>query len=519
VGGAEGERRPHEGAQLLHLQDAVERQAGVDLQVDRGRAAAPDAVLLATALTYDLLVVGGGPAGLAATDEATKLGLHVGLVDERPTLGGQIFKQPGPIVRDPRALGRDHLRGRELIEAAERSGADLLTSMSCVALRGTSAVLHREGDPVRAVEARHVLLAPGAHDRPVVFPGWTLPGVLTAGAAQTIVKTQRVSPGERVLFAGSGPLALAFPAQLHHYGVAVVAALEAGPPPRPLDLARIAAAARGNTALLREAAGYRAGLLRGRVPLRYRRIVVRAEGRERVEAVVHAAVDADWRIVPGSEERVEVDTLCVGYGFFPSVELLRLAGCELRYDESLGGPVAVLDEWLRTTVPGISAAGDGTGVEGSYVAVDEGRLAALGAARELGVAIDPARVEPIRRRLAAKRRFRRSLLRLHRVGAGIYELATPETVVCRCEEVTLAELERAIDATVDVNVVKGLTRVTMGLCQGRNCQRQVAALIAARHHRRIGELALATPRAPVRPVPLGAVADETVEDRGLFVAE
>jgi thioredoxin reductase len=434
-------------------------------------------------------------------------------VDERPTLGGQIFKQPGLVVHDPRTLGRDHMRGRALIEAAERSGAQLLLSTSCLSLRGTEAVLLEEGGRARTVAADRIVLAPGAHDRPVVFPGWTLPGVLTAGAAQTIVKTQRVAPGERVLFAGSGPLALAFPAQLHHYGVNVVAALEAGPPPGPRDLLRIAAAARGNTALLRDAVGYRAGLLRGRVPLRYRRIVVRAEGSDRVEAVVHAAVDAAWRVVPGTEERVEVDTLCIGYGFFPSVELLRVAGCEFRYDEDLGGPVVTVDEWMRTTAPGISAAGDGTGVAGSYVAADEGRLAAL------GVVEDERRAAPIRRRLAQKRRLAGALARMHRIGAGVYELATPDTVVCRCEEVTRAELERAIDASPDVNVVKGFTRVTMGLCQGRNCQRQVAALIARRHDRAIDGLDLVTARSPVRPVPLGAVADAAVEDQGLFVAE
>ena len=120
------------------------------------------------------------------------------------------------------------------------------------------------------------------------------------------------------------------------------------------------------------------------MPLRYRRIVVRAEGDGRVERVVHSAVDAAWRAVPGSEEHVHADTLCVGYGFFPSVELLRLAGCDFAYDENLGGPVAVRDAWLRTSVHGISAAGDGTGVTGSYVAVDEGRLAALGVASDLG---------------------------------------------------------------------------------------------------------------------------------------
>jgi NADPH-dependent 2,4-dienoyl-CoA reductase/sulfur reductase-like enzyme len=463
-------------------------------------------------VAYDLLVVGGGPAGMGAAVEAGRLGLRTALVDERPALGGQIFKQPGLVVRRPKALGRDYVRGRALIEAAERSGAEILLRTSCVSIRGTEVVLVEEGGKARAVSAAHVLLAPGAHDRPVAFPGWTLPGVLAAGAAQTLAKAHRVSIGERVLFAGSGPLALAFPAQLDHLGIDVVAVLEAGPPPGARDLARLAAAARGNLPLLRDAVAYRAELLRARVPLRYRRIVVRAEGGERVEAVVHAAVDGDWRIVPASEERVAVDTLCIGYGFFPSVELLRLAGCELRYDEDLGGPVPVRDEWLRTTVPGVSAAGDGAGVAGSYVAEDEGRLAVL------GIVEDERRAAPIRARLARKERFRHALARMHRVGAGVYELATAETVVCRCEEVTRAELDAAVAATADVNVVKAFTRATMGLCQGRNCQRQIAALLAERHRRPIGELPFATARTPVRPVPLGAVADERVEDLGLFVA-
>ena len=470
---------------------------------------------------YDVLVVGGGPAGLAAATTAARLGLAVGLVDERQTLGGQIYKQPGPgfVVNDPARLGRDHLRGRELIEQAEASGAELMTLTSAVAVRDDQVVLVPEGGHARTVSAARLVVAPGAHDRPVVFPGWTLPGVLTAGASQTIVKTQRVLPGERLVFAGSGPLALAFPAQLHHYGANVLVALEAGPRPGPRDVLGLLAASRGNTALLRDAVSYRSQLLRADVPLRYGRIVVRAEGEGRVERVVHAAVDRDWRVLPGTEEHIEADTLCVGYGFVPSVELLRLAGCSFCYEEDLGGPVVVVDEWLRTTAPGVSAAGDGAGIAGALVAVDEGRLAALGAALDLA-ALTAAEAErharPVRARLARKAAFRKALRRLHAIGPGVYELATDDTVVCRCEEVTRREIEAASEDTTDLNVVKSLTRAGMGLCQGKTCQRQVAATIAASHGIPIGSVPTATPRFPVRPVPMGAIADPSIEDDGLF---
>ncbi len=473
---------------------------------------------------YDVLVIGGGPAGLAAAVEAAGAGLSVCVVDERPTFGGQIFKQPGRGFRvtSARALGHDYARGRRLIEAAEQSGATLLPLTSAVAIRGTSVVLVESGEHARAVEARRVIVAPGAHDRPVVFPGWTLPGVITAGGVQSLVKTQRVVPGLSIVFAGSGPLALAFPAQLRAYGANVTLVLEAGPAPSARDVVRLVRASRGNERLLREALEYRARLARDRVPLRYRRIVVRAEGDARVTQVVHAAADAAWRPIPGTEETVNADTLCVGYGFQPSTELLRLAGCAFDDDEDLGGPVVVRDEWLRTSVEGISAAGDGTGVTGSFAAADEGRLAAIGAALDLGAlsrADAARRAEPLRRDLARKEAFRDALRPLHAVGPGIYELADGDTVVCRCEELTAAELDRAIASSTDVNAVKAVSRVTMGMCQGRNCQRYVATAIARRHGRPVGELPVATPRMPVRPVAIAAVADASIEDGGYFTRD
>ena len=172
--------------------------------------------------------------------------------------------------------------------------------------------------------------------------------------------------------------------------------------------------------------------------------------------------------------------------------------------------------------PQVLAAGDGTGVRGAPVAIDQGCLAALGVAVDLGflsTAEAARRARPIRRRLAAKEKFRHALRPMYSVGSGIYDLTTPETVVCRCEEVTLERIEQAVVATEDPNVVKSYTRVGMGLCQGRNCQRQVAAVLARRHSLRVSEVLSLTARPPARPLPMKVLADEAVPDEGLFRQE
>lgn len=477
---------------------------------------------------HDVLIVGGGPAGMAAASSAADAGLDAVLIDERPTLGGQVYKQPGPGMRvaDPREMGTQYAAGRALIDEVEASAAHVRLRTSVVDLEpaadGWTAMVQTEGEPVAAVRARRVIVAAGAHDRPVVFPGWTLPGVITAGGLQTLAKTQSFVPGQRVVFAGSGPVALAFPAQLAGYGANIVTALEAGPAPSPADLVKIAASAPGNVGLLGDAARYQAALLTHRIPLRYRRMVVRVEGDGRVERVVHARVDRDWRIVPGSEESVEADVLCLGYGFTPSAELLRLAGCDFDVDEDLGGPVVRRDDAGRTTVPGIYAAGDGAGVEGSAVAVDEGRIAAFAVAEDAGI-LTPDRATAastsLRRRIARRRALTRATGRMYRVGEGIFDLAEGDTVVCRCEGVSERDLREAVATAPDVSAVKALTRAGMGPCQGRMCGRHIAAMIARERGVPTADVAPATPRMPVRPVPIGAIADAEVTDPGLFQAK
>ena len=472
--------------------------------------------------TFDLVIIGGGPAGIAAASTAAEHGLEVAIIDERPTLGGQIYKRVGPgfKVKSAKEVGKDYYLGEKLIAELDNSTVKLYFETIVATIENSEVVVVQSGKNAERLSYRKLLVSPGAYDRPVVFPGWTLPGVITAGAAQSLVKTQRVLPGSRIFFAGSGPLALAFPAQLSGYGANIVGIIEAAPRPGILKSIRIALSVLGNFDLLRDAAKYQTHLLSNRIPMNYRRIIVSANGKHRVESVTHARVDKNWRVIPGTEKTVEVDALCIGYGFFPSVELFRLLGCELGYEESRGGTVVKLDEWGATTVANVFGAGDGTGISGSYVAIARGRLAALKIAAELGKISESSLSKltaGFRKTLNRRVKFQSAINRAYEIKSGIYGLADEKTVICRCESVTLESILPVLESTVDPSVVKAYTRCGMGMCQGRNCQRQISALIAEKAKIPISQITQATPRFPTKPISLGQIADSTVTSEKYFI--
>ena len=472
--------------------------------------------------TFDLVIIGGGPAGIAAAATASKHGLEVAIIDERPTLGGQIYKRVGPgfKVKSAKEVGKDYFLGEELIKELDNSSVEVFLETLVASIEDSAVVVARNGKSAEKLKYKKLLISPGAYDRPVAFPGWTLPGVITAGAAQSLVKTQRVNPGSRIFFAGSGPLALAFPAQLSGYGANIVGIIEAAPRPGIFKALRILLAVIGNLDLMRDAAKYQIHLISNRIPMAYGRIIVSANGKDRVESVTHAKVDKNWRVIPGTEKTVEVDALCIGYGFFPSVELFRLLDCELEYEESRGGAVVKLDNWGATSVANVFGAGDGTGISGSYVAIARGRLAALKIAAELGKISDKslsALAAGYQKTFAQRTKFQSAINNAYEIKDGIYELADNGTVICRCESVKLESILPSLESTIDPSVVKAYTRCGMGLCQGRNCQRQISALIAKKHGIPISQITQATPRFPTKPIKLGQIADATVTSEKYFI--
>ncbi len=467
----------------------------------------------------EVLVVGGGPAGMAAALAASQAGARVTLVDERPTLGGQVYKQSSPAFGLTHAArrGAHYRRGQQLIAAVAASPIDTLTDTVVWAIWGRDAFVCRQDREVRRIAAEAIIIATGAYDRPVPFPGWTLPGVITAGGAHSLVKVFRVSPGRRILMAGSGPLSLSFAAELRQYGANVVMLTEACPRPTAAAALRLLGAAPGNTSSLAEGLRYLWSLRRQRVPVRWSTMISRAEGDDRVERAVITRVDRDWRPLPGSEEVLDVDAICLGYGLLPSNELTRLCGCAHDYDEQRGGMIARHDAWMRSSVPGILVAGDGAGVSGAATAIEQGRVAGLAAAVDTGhlsAAQAAALATRARARLRRQRRFREALDRMYPVGPGVYELANDRTIVCRCEEVTLGDIRAALGrCPADPQGVKDFTRAGMGLCQGRMCGRQVAAEVARATGVSIGDVDPASVRPPVKPIPIAAVAAEMPERR------
>jgi hypothetical protein len=338
----------------------------------------------------------------------------------------------------------------------------------------------------------------------VALPGWTLPGVLTAGGASTLAKAYGVAPGRRVIVAGAGPVWLSVADDLAHLDSAVQI-VEATP---------YSASVAGLPVILRDpeiawqTLGFLQRLRRRQVRRLYGSLVTAIHGNDRVEAVTIQRVDAAWRPIPGTAKRVEADAVCLGFGFVPQLELAQALGCAIDYRPLASEFCVRTDAGMRTTRPGVYAAGEVAGAGGVRVARAEGRVAGLSVALDSGrlsTQAYAAETQPVQRTLAKARRTANWIRRTFSPRPGLWSLAEPKTVVCRCEDVRLAEAEASLTANPPTPfAVKTATRAGMGLCQGRICSSFLIEWLRA--HKDYQVPAGTWPwriRPPLRPVPLG----------------
>lgn len=456
-----------------------------------------------------LAVLGAGPAGVAAAVAAAECGLSVVVIDEQPRAGGQVYRAPP--ASWPEAAGPEAREGAALRAALAASGAVHLAGRrlwSILPDDGFRLALIGDAGPEEVTAARLVVAA-GTTERVVPFPGWTLPGVIGLAAATVLLKAQKTRPGDRVLVAGRGPLLLAVAAGIVAGGGTVVAVVDGA---GRADWLAAAPAMAARPDLLRRGAAWRLALARAGVPILRRHAVVEAQGTETVSAVTVAPVARDGSLRPGPQRYFAVDAVCVADDLTPSVEAPRLLRAAHRFDRALGGWVPEADADGRTSLPGLYVAGDGAGIRGAAAAALHGRLAGLAAAADSGATI-PDDGAALRRAHARAARFGGAMAGLTALRPARVASIPPATVVCRCEDVTRAEIDAALDAGArEVSQLKHFTRCGMGPCQGRMCGEVAAELVAARVGGR-EKAGTWTARPPLRPVPLDTlVGDFTYAD-------
>lgn len=321
----------------------------------------------------DIAIIGAGPAGLCAAIEAASHGARVTVYDENDRPGGQLFKQIHKFFgsREHRAMERGYRIGHSLLDEAASLGVEVVLQATVLGVFEEKTLNILQENRIRRVRPESLVIATGASENMIPFPGWTLPGVIGAGAAQTMANLHGVRPGRSILMVGCGNVGVVVAWQMLQAGCQVAAMIDASP----------------------KIGGYAvhaAKVARAGVPFHLRHTILQAHGEDRVTGATIAQVDDSWKPVPGSEKTLDVDAICLAVGLNPSTQLARMAGCAMVFAPGLGGWVPAHDHDCATSVPGVYVAGDVSGIEEASSAMVEGRLAGLAAAWRGGLVDDDA---------------------------------------------------------------------------------------------------------------------------------
>lgn len=482
---------PNQRACMTPVQDGmkVSRQVALPEFNESAEISAREALHLRP----DVLIVGAGAGGLSAAIAAANAGASVVVLDERKVAGGQYYKQ----AANGSILDQQQDDGAQLVANAKSSGAQILSGVELWgAFDGLKFFGHRDGVPI-FVQPKTAIIASGAYERPVTVPGWTLPGVMTTGAAQTLWRSYQTLPGKRIAVCGSGPLNVQVALELAKGGADIVYLAERAPAAirKPATALAMALA---DPALTLQGLRMLAGLRRHGIAVHNQSELIKVEQ-------AGDALAATFQSASGAEHTVQIDALCMNAGFEPQNETLRLLGASMHYDAAMGHLRCQKSERMETDVPGLYAIGDCTGLGGAPAARIEGEIAGACAAAEAGHG-NASNLAPKHHTLSKHRAFQDKLWTLYDIAPRDTARLPDETTICRCEELTLGDIREGLSTTPGhVGTLKRATRVGMGRCQGRYCGPTAARMVSDATGKPIEDLSFFAPRVPIKPVAISAI--------------
>ncbi len=463
----------------------------------------------------DLVVLGAGPAGVAAANVASKEGAEVVIIDENSSAGGQIYRAPPNEFQPQNSFKSDEFReGEKQRNILENSDLTALFKHRVWSVSSDLVVSTVGPNGLSSWHARSLIIANGALERIIPFPGWTIPGVIGLAASTILLKSQYVLPGQSTVVAGCGPLLIAVANGIIKSGGKVSAIIDLN---SKSDWIKAFPRLLSRPDQLFKGMSWFANIMKAGIKIYGGHAVTNTKQVDNVLRISIAPINSAGSILDSKNQKiVEGDCLAIGHGLFPSTEITRLLKAKHIYDPLKGGWVPLIDDDFRSSIPGVYIAGDATGISGAFSAVQKGRIAGMAAVRDLNVMSSQKYKAKIKSELIILKKnenFGKAAVRLMKFRPELIQTITSETIVCRCEDVFRSEIDEAIESGArDLNQLKAWTRCGMGPCQGRTCSEAIEAILASK----VGSRELAgqwTGRTPLRPVPIEQIIGKyTYED-------
>lgn len=457
---------------------------------------------------YDVVIIGSGLSGIVAANNLADHNLNLLLLDENIHIGGQLLRKLPERLGSDTGYQPDKLKriGFRFVDRIKHNKIRILNRTKVLAVYPESVLLIEEdGKRVSTIETDIVLFATGAREKFLPFKGWTLPGVISTGAAQILMKTSGILPSKEILIGGSGVFLFAIAYEILKNNGRVLSVLEQN---SMIDKLSLLSQFLHQFSKFSEGGRFVSKIFLSGVPVRHRTRIIEARGEKHLEKVVTVRMDRKGSVVEGSETIYNTNSLAIGYGFTPNIELPQLAGCELEYEGDKGGWIVKVKDDLETTVENMYAAGEITGIAGALKSINEGRISALSILNKLGKMSEDEfsrQLRPLKKERGHHLAFGKYFNSLCKTPEEAITSIPEETVICRCEDVRMGDIKKAIlNGHTTTGAIKKATRIGMGACQGRICGPVLYDIVSAFTKISPNDIPLLSVRPPVKPVSIGS---------------